>query len=96
MKKLLVSLSAGATLLVVGAVATPAVASEALAKSSGCLNCHAVDKKKVGPALKDVAAAWKKAGVDADKGAAMIKSNHKSVKASDADLKTLAGWVLTL
>ncbi len=31
------------------------LASEELAKSKGCLACHAVDKKIVGPAFKDVA-----------------------------------------
>ncbi len=30
-------------------------ADEALAKSKGCLGCHALDKKIVGPAFKDVA-----------------------------------------
>ncbi|MDP4837182.1 MAG: cytochrome C', partial [Burkholderiales bacterium] len=28
---------------------------EALAKSKNCLSCHAIDKKLVGPAYKDVA-----------------------------------------
>ena len=48
---------------VVGAVAAiglcmagGANAQEALAKSSGCLNCHAVDSKKIGPGFKDVEA----------------------------------------
>ena len=35
--------------------AAPAMAQEALAQKSGCLACHAVDKKLVGPAYKDVA-----------------------------------------
>ena len=40
-----------------GMVAAATVqAQEALAKSSGCLNCHAVDTKKVGPSFKDIAA----------------------------------------
>ena len=39
-------------LLVTGAAR--ADAGEDLAKSSGCLGCHAVDTKKVGPAYKDV------------------------------------------
>ncbi len=30
-------------------------ASEELAKSKGCLGCHAIDRKIVGPAYKDVA-----------------------------------------
>lgn len=93
MKKLLASmLLAGAT----GVAATPSLASEALAKSNGCLTCHAVDKKKMGPALKDAGAAWKKAGIDAAKGVAALKAKHPSVKASDADLKAIAGWILTL
>lgn len=28
-------------------------------KAKGCLNCHEMDKKKVGPAYKDVAAKYK-------------------------------------
>ncbi len=46
---------------------TPATQSDAtghseiltLAKKSGCLSCHTVDKKIVGPAWKDVAARYK-------------------------------------
>lgn len=33
-------------------------ANEALAKSKGCLACHALDKKLVGPAFQDVAAKY--------------------------------------
>lgn len=39
--------------------ASPAFASEDLAKKKNCLACHAVDKKLVGPAYKDVAAKYK-------------------------------------
>ena len=40
-----------------GILATaPAMADEALAKAKNCMACHAVDKKMVGPAYKDVAA----------------------------------------
>ncbi|MEN9373564.1 MAG: hypothetical protein RIR79_1116 [Pseudomonadota bacterium] len=35
--------------------AAPAMADEALAKSKGCMACHAVDKKVVGPGYKEVA-----------------------------------------
>ena len=41
------------------AFAQHAAASEALAKSNGCLNCHAVDTKKVGPSFKSVAEKYK-------------------------------------
>ena len=43
-------------LLVVGG---PAFASAELAKQKNCLACHAVDKKLVGPAYKDIAAKYK-------------------------------------
>ncbi|MCM8595531.1 c-type cytochrome [Accumulibacter sp.] len=51
MKPLSVCLLAAAGLVSTGL----AHADEALAKSKNCLACHAVDKKLVGPAYKDVA-----------------------------------------
>ena len=78
------------------ACAGVASAQEALAKSSGCLNCHAVDTKKVGPAFKDVAAKFKGKS-DADVVAALkAAKTHAAVKASDDDLKSLAKWILSL
>lgn len=88
-----------AGLLLAGLVlAGPASASSELAKKSGCLNCHAVDTKKVGPAFKDVAASNKgKAGADA---ALVTKimggKDHPKVKASEDDVKALVKWVLAL
>ena len=41
-----------------------AASGEDLIKTSGCVACHAIDKKIVGPAYKDVAAKYK-----GDKGA---------------------------
>ena len=76
-----------------------------LAKKSGCFNCHAVDKKIVGPAYKDVAKKYKG---DADAVAKLSKKvadggsgvwgavpmpPNKS-KVSEADIKTLVEWVL--
>ena len=49
MKRALLIMAAMTTL------AAPAFADEALAKSKNCMACHAVDKKLVGPAYKDVA-----------------------------------------
>jgi len=89
-----------ATVLAVGIIAAgTANASEALAKSSGCLGCHALDStKKVGPGFKDVAAKYKGKG-DAE-AAISAKLNtakgHPKVKASEADVKTLTKWVLTM
>jgi len=51
MKVIYACLLAAAGVMSVGAVQ----ADEALAKSKNCLSCHAVDKKVVGPAYKDVA-----------------------------------------
>ncbi len=68
----------------------------ALAQKSGCLTCHAVDTKKVGPSFKDVAAKFKGKS-DADVVAAVKAAKpHASSKASDADLQALAKWILSL
>ncbi len=36
-----------------------ALASEELAKKSGCLACHAIDRKVIGPSYKEVAAKYR-------------------------------------
>ena len=51
MKKVLIGAVAASAILLAGV----AQANADLAKSSGCLNCHNVDTKLVGPALKDIA-----------------------------------------
>ena len=87
-----------AGMLVAGlAFAGAASASPELAKSSGCLNCHAVDTKKVGPAFKDVAAAHK-AKPDEAALAAKISGakDHPKVKANEEDVKKLVHWVMSL
>jgi cytochrome c len=38
----------------------PAFASEALAREHNCLNCHHVDRKKIGPGFKQVAERYAK------------------------------------
>jgi len=92
--------------LAVGAFAVAALAAggtadaadgAALAKSSGCLNCHAVDTKKIGPAFKDVAAKYKgKADAEATLAAKLEgKKGHPEVKAKGDDLKTILTWVLS-
>jgi cytochrome c len=67
-------------------------------KAKGCLACHALDQKKIGPAYKDVAAKYR-----ADKGAegklvAKLKEGkaHPKIAASDAELKAAVGYVLSL
>ena len=75
-----------------------AVAQEALAKSSGCLNCHSVDTKKMGPAFKDVAAKYKgKADAEAMLVTKLTTAKgHPEVKASPDDVKSLIKWVLAM
>jgi len=55
MKTLMFALAAVATALSSGS----ALASAELAQKKNCMACHAVDKKVVGPAYKDVAAKYK-------------------------------------
>ena len=80
------------------AFAGAAGAQEALAKSSGCLNCHAVDTKKVGPSFKDVSAKYKgKADAEATIVSKLSDAKgHPAVKASGDDLKGLTKWILSL
>jgi len=80
------------------AFAGTASAQEALAKSSGCLNCHAVDTKKMGPAFKDVAAKYK-GKADAEKtlvAKITTAAGHPQVKASSDDVTSVVKWVLSL
>jgi cytochrome c len=82
-----------------------AAGEQELAQKSGCLVCHAIDKKVIGPAYKDVAAKYK-----GDK-AAEAKLIEKVTKGGsgvwgqvpmppnfavkEADIKTLTKWVLS-
>ena len=80
------------------AVAQDAKKGEAAAKANGCLGCHTVDKKKVGPALKPLAAAYNKDGLKADAVGAKVKASgaHSDVKLSDDDWKNIGAWLLKL
>lgn len=58
MKSVLRGSLLAAGLIVTGA-ASAADANMELAQKSGCLACHAVDKKLVGPSYKDIAGKYK-------------------------------------
>jgi cytochrome c len=103
MKKMTAVALVAATLL--AGVSVTANANEALAKKNGCLACHAVDHKVVGPAYKDVAAKYKGQDVEAKlvekvkKGGAGAWGSvpmPANAKVSDADLHTLVKWILSL
>ena len=84
-------------------------AAQALAKKNDCFKCHAVDKKKEGPAWKDVAAKMKS---DKDAEAKLTKhlttgpkvkfedghqEDHPVLKSkSPDDTKNLVQWILSL
>lgn len=89
------------------AAAAPAFAADglALAQKHACLSCHAVDKKLVGPAYKDVAAKYKGDKTAEAKLIEKVKKGGSGVwgavpmppnpQVPDADLKTIVRWVLS-
>lgn len=79
--------------------------TEALVKKSGCLMCHAVDKKILGPSYKDVAAKYKGQKDAEDKLVDKVKKGGSGVwgavpmpanspKVSDDDIRTIIKWIL--
>lgn len=84
----------------VGALAAGLVFAQSGAdvlKAKGCLNCHETDKKKVGPAYKDVAAKYKgdKAAAGMLVGKLKEGKGHMKIDATDAELKAAVGAVLS-
>ena len=75
-----------------------ASAQEALAKSSGCLTCHDIATKKMGPAFKEIAAKNKgKADAEAKLVAKVSGAkDHPKVTASEGDVKSIVKWALSL
>jgi len=85
--------------------ALPAAAQEELAKKHNCLACHAVDKKVVGPAYKEVAAKYRG---DKSAEAKLVEKVKKggvgvwgqvpmppNAAVPDADVKALVKWILS-
>jgi len=91
------------------APADAALADAALAKKSGCLECHGTEKKRPGPTFRDIAAKYKD---DARARTNLIETVKKGGKGnwteislgvpmapyerrlSDAEIKRLVDWVL--
>lgn len=98
--------------LLTASAATPALAvldnaaAEALMKKDNCAICHAIDKKVVGPAYVDVAAKYKGDKDALAKLSKKVKLGGSGVwgqipmppntQVSDADIKELVTWILTL
>jgi len=100
MRKITLLLAAAAVM------ATPALANEELAKKNACTACHAIDKKLVGPAYKEVAKKYKG---DAKAEAMLVEKVKKggtgvwgqvpmppNASVKDEDIKTLVKWILSL
>ena len=94
MKKVIVAAAVAVGLFGAGA----ANASEDLAKSSGCMTCHALDAKKMGPSFKSIAATYKgNAAAEGKLVETLSKAQgHPAVKASADDVKKLVKWNLSL
>ena len=88
-------------------LANAADAGQALAQKNGCLACHSIDKKVLGPAFKDVAAKYKgdktaeakmiakvKAGGSGVWGPMPMPANSPQVK--DEDIKSIVQWILAI
>jgi len=103
MKALLVSVAAASLMLAVNANANEA--AKALAQKSGCLACHSVEQKVLGPSYKDVAAKYKGKDMEA-KLVAKVKAGGSGVwgpipmpahpQVPEQDIKTIVRWVLSL
>ncbi len=101
-----------AVTLVMAALAAPAsaaldnAAGQAMMQKDGCVACHAIDKKLIGPAYQDVAAKYKGDKDAVAKLSTKVKNGGSGVwgsipmppnsGVSDADIKNLVTWILTL
>ncbi|NMM37826.1 MAG: c-type cytochrome [Glaciimonas sp.] len=96
---------AGVVALLIGSNSTFAATGADLAQKNGCMACHSIDKKILGPAYKDVVTKYK-GNADAvallskkikDGGSGVwgpIPMPPNGPKVSDADIKILTEWVL--
>ena len=95
----------GALAVLAVAAASPAFAQQDLAQKKNCMACHAIDKKLVGPAYKDVAAKYRG---DASAEAKLVDKVKKGSQGTwgqvpmppnsnvpDADVRALVKWILS-
>ena len=102
MKRVLAASAVTMGLLLAGTVQ----ADEKLAQANGCMTCHQIDKKVLGPSYKEVAAKYRgNAGAEAmlvkkvkDGGKGvwgeMVMPPNAHVK--DPDIAAIVKWILTL
>lgn len=92
--------------LSVSSFAVDQAAAMDLAKKNGCLACHALDKKLVGPAWNEVGKKYAGDATAAEQLAVKVKKGTKgawgpvpmppNATVKDADVKTLVEFVLSL
>ena len=94
------------TIVIACMAAAPAWANPELAQKKNCMACHAVDKKLVGPAYKDVAAKYAGQKDAVDKLAEKVMKGGSGVwgavpmpanpQVTEAEAKQLVQWIMTL
>ena len=99
-------LAASTAALSLGVVSTASADAVALATKSGCMACHQVDNKVVGPAYKEVAAKYKGQEGAVDMLSAKVKAGGSgvwgpvpmppNVAVSEDDIKTIVTWIMSL
>ncbi|MES9970244.1 MAG: c-type cytochrome [Candidatus Thiodiazotropha sp.] len=99
-------LAASTTIVSLGAVATASADPVALATQRGCMACHQIETKVVGPAYKEVAAKYKGQEGAVEMLSAKVKAGGSGVwgpvpmppnaHVSDDDIKLIVEWVMTL
>jgi len=107
MKARLLGMVAAAGMLVAGSAL--AADETALAQKSGCMACHQVAAKVVGPAYKDVAKKYAGDAGAVDKLTKKVIAGGKdtwgpvpmppkggNASVSDADIKKIVAWVMSL
>lgn len=101
MKHVIAASAVSLGLLLAGAVQ----ADEKLAQANGCMTCHQIDKKVLGPSYKDVAAKYRgNAGAEAmlvkkvkdgGKGTWGEMAMPPNAHVKDADIQAIVKWILT-
>jgi cytochrome c len=91
--------------LLLGGCAPQAFADLALATSKNCMSCHAIDRKLLGPAYKDVAAKYQGDKAAADRLATKVMKGGSGAwgvapmpanpQVNEAEARRLVAWVLS-
>jgi len=105
MKKMMIKSNLFALVAAV-CVTTPAFADQALATAKNCMACHAIDKKVLGPAYKDVAKKYAGQKDAAAKLATKVLKGGSGVwgavpmpanpQVNEAEANKLVAWILAL